>query len=98
MRKKMWLSTFDGELIRYDPVAKKFKKYNYQSLIGKKYLEPYVHIVDICTIADKLLFAVESNAPLIKSILEYDVKMTGLKYLLLAANTLITPINLKIIL
>ncbi|MBP7923353.1 MAG: hypothetical protein KBD41_00590 [Saprospiraceae bacterium] len=73
-QKKMWLSTFDGELIRYDPVAKKFKKYNYQSLIGKKYLEPYVHIVDICTIADKLLFAVESNAPLIKSILEYDVK------------------------
>ena len=80
--KNIWISIGSNgsfELIRYNPVSKKIKKYGFHNIVGKEKTEKYVQIVDIKYIQNKLLFTIAFNAPLEKSILYFDPASDKLK-------------------
>ena len=80
--KNIWISIGSNgsfELIRYNPVSKKIKKYGFHNIVGKERTEKYVQIVDIKYIQNKLLFTIAFNAPLEKSILYFDPASDKLK-------------------
>ena len=80
--KNIWISVGSNgsyELVRYNPVSKKIKKYDFHSLVGKEKSEKYVQVVDIKYINNKLLFTIAFNSPLEKSILYFDPVSDKLK-------------------
>jgi len=69
---KIWLSSFEGELIKHNPLTQQNIKYQIKPLVGKNDNTEFLTIQSIQFIHGNIYFTVAHDSPLSKSIFTYD--------------------------